>query len=60
MEMVRKQKMKAELSKSCKHVTACVYTHTHTHVARNHWELGFFLTDRMVAGYIYGIVKGHG
>lgn len=53
MEMVRRQKRRAELSKACKHVTACMHTHTHIHVARNHWELGFFLMHRMVSGYIW-------
>lgn len=42
MEMVRRQKMRAELSKACKHVTVCMHTHRHTHVARNHWEWDSF------------------
>lgn len=53
MEMIRRQKMRAALSKALTHMTACMHIHTQPHVGRSCWELGFFATDRTVSGYIW-------
>lgn len=45
--------MRIEHFKARKCVTVCMCTQPHPHMARNHWELGFFPTNRTVSGCIW-------